>query len=196
MWHVYAHEAARLPMIYAAAWDVGGNPAHYELYRKYLLPAVAQSIDLKNKPQQELNAWVPPYSYFQMQCSLALLYRLENDPKVKADILEAMSVAKTLAAAKTPWAAQRHPRDLAELLIAQLMIKDFRLTDQEKPYLHEALSIANRGKGGPPTTIHLLALYAKACQSGLLPIPKRSPETGPRRCPTKGDARPATPFPQ
>lgn len=172
MWHVYAHEAARLPMIYAAAWDVAGNKEHYELYRKYLLPAIEQSIDLKNKPKSELNAWVPPYSYFQMQCSLALLYRLERDPKVKASILEAMNVAKTLAAEKTPWAAKRDPRDLAEVLIAQLMLKEFSLADEEKPFLREALAIANLGKGGPPTTIHLLALYGKACQAGLLPIPQ------------------------
>jgi len=172
MWHVYAHEAARLPMIYAAAWDVGGNKTHYALYRKYLLPAIAQSLDLKNKPQSELNAWVPPYSYFQMECSLALLYRLEKDPTVKADLLEAMTVAKRLAAEKTPWAAKRSLRDLAEVLIAQLMIKEFSLADDEKPYLREALAIANLERGGPPTTIHLLALYSKACQSGLLPIPQ------------------------
>lgn len=178
MWHVYAHEAARLPMIYAAAWDVAGNKEHYALYRKYLLPAIEQSVDLKNKPERELNAWVPPYSYFQMQCSLALLYRLEKDPKVKADLREAMTVAKNLAAEKTSWAAKRGLRDLAEVLIAQLMVKEFSLADDEKPYLRQALTMANLGKGGPPTTIHLLAFYCKACQSGLLPIPQEvSPES-------------------
>jgi hypothetical protein len=187
MWHVYAHEAARLPMIYAAAWDVARRQEHYALYRQYLIPAIQQSIDLKNKPQKELNAWVPPYSYFQMQCSLALLDRLEKDPKVKADIREAMTVAQKLAAAKTSWAAKRGLRDLAELLIAQLMIKEFSLADAEKQYLRDALTIANLGKGGPPTTIHLLALYCKACQSGLLPNPQKvSPETWASATPETG----------
>ena len=173
MWHVYAHEAARLPMIYAAAWDVAGNKEHYELYRKYLAPAIEQSVDLKNKPKNELAAWVPPYSYFQMECSLALLYRLEKDPKLKADILEAMIVAKNLASEKMDWAAKRNPRELAEVLLAQLMIKDFGLTDKHRHYLTEALAMANLGRGSPPTTIHLFALYCKACQSGLFAVPKQ-----------------------
>jgi hypothetical protein len=172
MWHVYAHEAARLPMIYAAAWDVSGNREYFELYRKYLIPAVEQSIELKNKPKSEVNAWVPPYSCFQMECSLALLYRLEKDPKVKADILEAMNVAKRLASDKMAAAAKRGPRDLAEVLIAQLMIKEFRLADDQTHYLREALASKNLRRGGPPTTIHLLSLYCKACQAGILPIPK------------------------
>jgi hypothetical protein len=178
MWHVYAHEVARLPMIYAAAWDVAGNKVHYELYRKYLIPAIEQSVDLKNKPKNELTAWVPAYSYLQMECSLALLYRVEKDPKVKVDILEAMTVAKRLASEKMASAAKRGARELAEVLIAQLMIKEFGLADEQKHYLSEALDAANLGRGGPPTTIHLLALYCKACQSGLFPVPKEvCPET-------------------
>ena len=178
MWHVYGHEAARLPMIYAAAWDVAGKQEHYELYRQYLIPAIEQSIHLNSASQKALDAWVPAYSYLQMQCSLQLLYRLEKSPKVKADIFQAMAVAKDLASKKMPKAAHQHPRDLAELLIAQLMIKEFGLTDKEKPYLRETLAIGNLGKGGPHTTIHVAAVYSKACQSGLLPIPQQvSPET-------------------
>jgi len=173
MWHVYAHEAARLPMIYAAAWDVARRDEHYALYRHYLIPALQQSIELRNKPRAELNRWVPPYSYYQMQCSLALLDRLEQDPRVKADIRQAMIVAKTLAAERMASAAKRNLRDLAEVLIAQLIIREFRLTDSEQTYLRQALAMANLGRGGPPTTIHLLGLYCKACQSGLMPIPRR-----------------------
>ena len=195
MWRVYAHEVARIAMIYAAAWDVGGDKEHYALYRRYLLPAIRESIELKNKPAGEVNAWVPPYSCFQMACSLALLYRLEEDPAVKADILEALIVARNLAAQKMPGAARRNRRELAEVLIAQLMIRQFGLDDEQKPYLCQALRLEGLAKGGPPTTIHLLALYAKACQSGLLPVPQQlSPETWASATGEREDAQPAPLF--
>jgi hypothetical protein len=108
-----------------------------------------------------------------MQCSLALLDRLEQDPRVKTDIRQAMMVAKTLAAERTAWAAKRNLRDLAEVLIAQLAIPESRLADREQPYLRQALALPTLDRGGPPTTIHLLSLYGKACQSGLMPIPRR-----------------------
>jgi hypothetical protein len=199
MWHVYAHEAARLPMIYAAAWDVAGRKADYDLYRQYLTPAIEQSIELKNKPLKELNAWVPPYSYLQMQCSLALLYRLEKEVRVKARILDALEVAKALASRKTAWAAKRNRRELAEVLLAQLMINKFALPEEQKPFVGEALSLPHLGKGGPPTTIHLFALYCKACQAGLLPVPTHvPPETwAPASVPRDADqTKPLFPAPK
>ena len=36
MWNVSGHEAARLPMIYAAAWNTTGNDEYHQLYRKYI----------------------------------------------------------------------------------------------------------------------------------------------------------------
>ena len=47
MWNVKGHEAARLPMIYAAAWDTTGKREYFDLYRKYLEPAVEQSFDVE-----------------------------------------------------------------------------------------------------------------------------------------------------
>ena len=46
MWEVLPHEAARLPMIYAAAWDITGNEKYYHDYKKYLNLAIDQSYDL------------------------------------------------------------------------------------------------------------------------------------------------------
>ncbi len=78
MWQVQAHEAARLPMIHAAAWDVTGNERYREEWRKYLADAVAQSAQpVESKPA---------YALLQMQCSLELLHELETDPELKETI--------------------------------------------------------------------------------------------------------------
>ena len=42
MWNVQGHEAARLPMIYAAAWDATGRQEYHDLCRKYVAEAVKQ----------------------------------------------------------------------------------------------------------------------------------------------------------
>lgn len=73
MWNVMPHEAARLPMIYAAAWNTTGNAKYFELYQKYLDPAIEQSLGVSGKETT--------YALLQMQGSLELLRTLEKDAK-------------------------------------------------------------------------------------------------------------------
>ena len=54
MWNVKGHEAARLPMIYAAAWDTTGKREYRDRYRQYLEPAVKQSFVVET--------WQPTYA--------------------------------------------------------------------------------------------------------------------------------------
>lgn len=90
MWNVKGHEAARLPMIYAAAWDVTGKGEYFDLYRKYLKPAIEQSASIEEK--------LPTYALLQMQCSLELLGSLEKDAELKKQIGDIMTgVAKHCA---------------------------------------------------------------------------------------------------
>ncbi len=89
MWQVQPHEAARLPMIYAAAWDVTRDDRYREQWRRYVVEAVEQSASPgENKPA---------YALLQMQCSLELLHALEPDPSLKATILERMRHVRELA---------------------------------------------------------------------------------------------------
>ena len=90
MWNVQAHEAARLPMIYAAAWDVTHEERYREQWRKYAADAIEQSA---NPGEQK-----PAYALLQMQCSLEVLYALEPDPALKATIHERMAHVRDLAA--------------------------------------------------------------------------------------------------
>jgi hypothetical protein len=93
MWNVQAHEAARLPMIYAAAWDATGEEKYYAQYRKYVAEAVEQSATPgENKPA---------YALLQMQCSLELLYQLEKDAALKTRIHETMKHVAEISRART-----------------------------------------------------------------------------------------------
>lgn len=85
MWIVQTHEAARLPMIYAAAWDVTRNHAYYDLYRKYIDAAIEQSASITEWKQ-------PTYSLLQMECSLELLAAMETSDTLEKKIDQVMDM--------------------------------------------------------------------------------------------------------
>lgn len=89
MWNVQAHEAARLPMIYAAAWDATRDDKYLQLCRKYLVPAIEQSAGVDPKK--------PAYALLQVQCSLELLRDLEADPALKAQIEDRLKLVAGMA---------------------------------------------------------------------------------------------------
>jgi hypothetical protein len=76
MWNVKGHEAARLPMLYAAAADVTGWREYLDLCRRYLDPALEQSLVLEDRQ--------PTYAWLQMQGSLELLAAVEKDANRQA----------------------------------------------------------------------------------------------------------------
>ncbi len=78
MWNVGSHEAARPPMIYAATWDITGQQKYYDLYQKYLKPAITQS--------QSIGGGHGTYVYLQVQASLELLAELEKDASLKKEM--------------------------------------------------------------------------------------------------------------
>ncbi|MCL4203209.1 MAG: hypothetical protein KJ000_11965 [Pirellulaceae bacterium] len=101
MWNVKGHEAARLPMIYAAAWDATGKQEYFDLYRKYLASAVEQSFVVEE--------WQPTYALLQMQVSLELLAALEQDPALKKQMSEIMAMVSQRCAARAIRADQAAP---------------------------------------------------------------------------------------
>ena len=92
MWNVKGHEAARLPMLYAAAADVTGRREYLDLCQKYLDPAVARSHALEDRQ--------PTYAWLQMQGSLELLDALEKDAGRKARMRSIMAGLSARCAAR------------------------------------------------------------------------------------------------
>ncbi len=101
MWKVMSHEAARLPMIYAATWDVSGRQKYYDEYRKYIVPAVEQSLAFEKNPQP--SSWVLP----QMQCSFELLTALETDQELKKKIAAVTAMVTRCGEQRAKSAMQR-----------------------------------------------------------------------------------------
>jgi len=93
MWNVMGHEAARLPMIYAAAWDATGRSGYRDLWRRYVGPAVDQSQTVDERR-------MPTYAWLQMQASLELLLALENDEALKIKIARVMAAIARHCAAR------------------------------------------------------------------------------------------------
>lgn len=81
MWHVDAHEAARLPMIYAIGADMTGESRWRDLARRFSPEAATQS---KGDSTKIL------YAMLQQQISLEALYQLEESAERKQQWLEAM----------------------------------------------------------------------------------------------------------
>ncbi len=82
MEEVMDHETARLPMIYAAAWDVTGDIKYKTLWRS----KIQYAIDHSANPVKQTTS----YALLQMLSSLDLLYRLEPEEKLRNQIRDIM----------------------------------------------------------------------------------------------------------
>ena len=85
------HEVMRLPMFYAAAWDVSGEQHWYELYRKYAIPGIEKNLEFKNKEHW----WY--IELYQMQISMLLLSSIEQDPSLCEKYVKVMELAAGVA---------------------------------------------------------------------------------------------------
>ncbi len=164
MWNVRTHEAARLPMFYAAAWDVGRKEEHFRLYRKYLPEAIEQSLELPNLPAAEIRRWIPPYAVLQMQSSLEVLCDLEQDAQQKARIEKAMLTVATFAAEKRIFVlAKRTPtvRETGETALAHLIFGRPPLSEKQATELADAIMKAKYASD-PAAAYCLIGAYWKA----------------------------------
>lgn len=168
MRNVRVHEAARLPMCYAAAWDVARRDDDYRRYRECLPLAVHQSLDFAATPEAELKRWVPPYSVLQMQTSLELLLAVETESVMADAIRRAMRQVSDYVETSPLFAlADRDQRDRGEIVEGQLMSPDYRLSAQRQAELCDAIERlpADRYPGAVYT---LLGAYWRARREGWL----------------------------
>lgn len=168
MRNVRNHEAARLPMFYAAAWDVARHEEHRKVYREILPLAIHQSLDFSTTPEAELKRWVPPYSVLQMQASLELLLAVESDPGMAAAIRKAMRLVSEYVE-KSPLFDLKHRshRDRGEVLEGQMMSPDYVLSQQQQGYLKDSIIKLqpDRDAGGAYT---VMGAYWRARRAGWL----------------------------
>lgn len=89
MENVQPHEAARLVMIYAAAWNMTGEKKYYDLWRTKIENAALLSL--------HPSCGTASYALLQMQDSLRLLEILEPDSRIRKILREAAAEASALA---------------------------------------------------------------------------------------------------
>lgn len=188
MWNVQGHEAARLPMIYAAAWDLTRCLVYYEAYRRYIAPAIEQSLTFDCK---RTSSW----GLTQMQGSLELLDALETDPAIKKQIGEAMQRVSACCAPRASAAVKRSDtldlqaiapdwrvsgglvnpyrrswyvvREVGEMLIAILMDERRAVTETAQRDLAAMLHKLDYNRVSTCGIFHLQSAYWKARRRGL-----------------------------
>lgn len=90
MWDVMPHEACRLPMVYAAAWDVTRDSRWQTMYRGYAREAVRQAQTLDTR------RYSAAYPLFQHQISLELLAAVaDREPDLQAEYHRLMGMVAT-----------------------------------------------------------------------------------------------------
>lgn len=170
MWNVRPHEAARLPMIYAAAWDLCREEKYRALYREYVGPAAEQSLALATLPQAEVNRWMPTYTLLQMQTSLEVLAELETEEALRRKLVAAMQPVARMAAERAVRVNGGEERWLCacgEAALAQLMARGFGFSAEQERLVHKSVMDSDPERVGTSRTVHLHAVYWRARRLGL-----------------------------
>ena len=174
MWKVRPHEAARLPMIYAAAWDICRDEKYLRLYRAYAEPALEQSLALSSVPASQTRAFMPTYTLLQMQTSLELILAVETDPCLKEKVIAAMQTVAKMAAERAiriNGGEEKYLCACGEAALAQLMAVGFTFDGRQKALLYKSVMDSDTARVDACRTIHLTAAFWRARRLGYLTRP-------------------------
>ncbi|MCL2744700.1 MAG: hypothetical protein FWE67_12695 [Planctomycetaceae bacterium] len=190
-WNVKPHEAARLPMIYGAAWDITGEQKYLEQYQKYVEPAIQQSLNI-NYP-------VSGWALLQTQGSIEVLKALTKDAERIAELVKIMALvsAQCAPAAKRAFETGktldltelaedwRKPnggitwgnayrkvwyciRESGEMALAQLLDEAQPFPPEQKEYLIGAIRRIDYDRCSSNGIFYLQGAYWKAKRRGVL----------------------------
>jgi len=173
MWGaVYPHEAARLPMIYAAAWEVTGDGKWKELYERYIDEALAKTLAIKDQPPIHWHGVMPTYSLLQMNTSLEVLLGIEKNPARRSKMAEAAACAARMADERA-MDMKANPKKKyyglcvdGEIALAQLLAPGWKYSADERGYLAAGLSRPLAGSGAFNVS-HMAAAYWRARLNGV-----------------------------
>lgn len=196
MWEVEAHEAARLPMIYAVAWQTSAETKYLLEYKKYVDKAIEQSEKFSPK--------MAPWAQLQMQISLEVLNAFSENEEQKRKINSIMKSVAELAEKRLPSAVDgivksnenfgvllpnpqtrplnkdnkpdmrqyskilRAPRYFGEMALTMLVRKDIDVSDKSKPLLLLPMRNFDYDKHSSCAVIFHLAVYWSAKRAGLV----------------------------
>jgi len=169
MWgdEIYPHEAARLPMIYLAAY-LATQDAHWlALYEKFIDEALDRTLVLRDHPERKLAHRMPCYSLYQANVSFEPIYVYERtrNPTRTAKIRDAMGEFARLARLRAE-ASQRPgakpPYGMCwdgELLLTQMMDPSFAPSADFEAFLTKAVLEGGLNTAGITRVMHIFASY-------------------------------------
>ena len=157
----------RLPMIYAAAWDVSGKKEYLSLYKKYIDEAVEGNAERARNIDNYVKKWFPAYVVPQMMFALDLVWKVETDPAMKEKIrLTFDAVGKAFAENKyTLVTPQRNPRDAAEIINGLLLAPNLKPSDD---YINILKNNIMKASGYPGSVYCMLGAYWCARSKGAI----------------------------
>jgi hypothetical protein len=199
MWNVLAHEAARLPMIYAIGADLTGDAHWRELARRYAPDAAKQSSGDSTKIA---------YALLQEQVSLEPLYQMEQSPELKRQWLDDMRLVSARSAkfldncrAYQPldatgvnldwrswptrssmgylvpiapdivWKEDRTVRQPAEAALTLLLCPTVALSPEQLALLRQMVAQVDHAKAVTYGLYYTQAAYWRAVRLGLIKLP-------------------------
>lgn len=160
MRYVYPHEAARLPMVYAAAWDVTGDELYKAYYEDCADEALMRSLELPKMPLEKQSSLMPSYTLLQMQSSLELLSAVDTTRCTRWQ--EAMVYPAQIGAMRAIALNGRDEQWLcasAETLLAQLMVPNWIFDDKQEAILKRSLTHPMLQDASTIRAVHLAAAY-------------------------------------
>lgn len=166
------HEAARLAMVYALAWNVSGDARWQKLYLAHRAEALEGSCALGTCPTEIIKGLMPDYTLLQMNTSLEAILEVESDEKYRAKAIGAMVTCARLARGRAPGIGSRDSRWLcgcAEVHLAQMMVpyETFAYGDHQRALLANAIVHVPAEKVGSCRATHLFAAFWRAKRLGL-----------------------------
>ncbi len=175
MWgdKIYPHEAARLPMIYFAAWYMSGDKKWKDLYEEYIDEALDKTLAIKDKPMKAWEGRMPTYSLFQLNTSLEVILSIEKDPARVARVKDAMAYTAKMADSRLVNLLTKKRKSYyglcvpGELTLTILMSPDTKFTADDSVYLMQSLEKPLAGSGAFNAT-HMTAAYWRARVKGAL----------------------------
>lgn len=165
MWgpDVWPHEAARLPMIYCAAYLATGDVHWRDQYERYVDAALEKTLEIQTMDPRKIAGRMPCYSLFQANTSFEPILAYEKRPDRVEKIRTAMSAFARLARARAEHAnPAKPPYGMCwdgELLLTQLMAPSGGLDAQGRAFLEAAVKRQDLTKSGVCRAAHVFAAY-------------------------------------
>lgn len=174
MWgpEVWPHEAARLPMIYCAAFLATGDAHWRDLYETFIDKALELTLKIKTLPSHQVEGRMPCYSLYQANVSLELILAYESgrNPVRAAKIREAMGVfakyarnrAKRANPAKPPYGMCWD----GELALTQLLAPEIPEPEELADFIAGAIRRSSPERIDACRAAHVMAAWWRQARVG------------------------------